>query len=52
VLNPAAKRENRVYALWQVANLLYDLLKKEIPADEKASVKTRRTSPSKYGRIH
>jgi hypothetical protein len=41
VLNPAAKRGNRVYTLWQVANLLYDLLKKEIPADEKTSAKTR-----------
>jgi hypothetical protein len=33
VLDPAGKhRGNRVYALWQVAELLCDLLKKEISA--------------------
>ena len=53
VLDPAGKhRGNRVYALWQVAELLRDLLKKEISAEEKASAKTKRANPSKYGRIH
>jgi hypothetical protein len=53
VLNPEGKHGgNRVYALWQVAELLCDLLKKEISVEEKAPNRTRRASPLKHGQIH
>jgi hypothetical protein len=49
VLNPGKHGGNRVYALWQVAELLCDLLKKEISVEEKAPNRTRRASSSKHG---
>jgi hypothetical protein len=51
LLGPGSKhRGNRLYVLWQLAEFLCDLLKKEISTEEKASTRTRRASRSKQGR--